>query len=231
MQSNYPVHLHINRGFRWRKSEDDTWSCALHGRIISLRQDATHLHYKAVFPGDAQALLTPSSSASKSTVASSPEDDDTDALVHHYLNLSPNLTELYEQWSRADANFRKRAPKFTGVRILRQDAWEALIGFICSSNNNIIRISQMVRRAADTEFCMGLTQVMICRWRNYACTMDLKLATSAQEHSMICLRLLRLRLLGLKLISDCSVLVTEQSTCIGQQSWWQTSMTLAGWTV
>ncbi|CAF9910745.1 8-oxoguanine glycosylase ogg1 [Imshaugia aleurites] len=138
--------LRCGQSFRWRKSEDDTWSCALHGRIISLRQDATHLHYKAVFPGDAQALLTPSSSASKSTVASSPEDDDTDALVHHYLNLSPNLTELYEQWSRADANFRKRAPKFTGVRILRQDAWEALIGFICSSNNNIIRISQMMEK-------------------------------------------------------------------------------------
>ena len=33
---------------------------------------------------------------------------------------------------------------FAGVRILRQDAWEALVGFICSSNNNIARISQMV---------------------------------------------------------------------------------------
>jgi N-glycosylase/DNA lyase len=30
------------------------------------------------------------------------------------------------------------------VRILQQDAWEALVGFICSSNNNISRISQMV---------------------------------------------------------------------------------------
>jgi N-glycosylase/DNA lyase len=33
------------------------------------------------------------------------------------------------------------------VRILRQDPWEALVGFICSSNNNIARISQMVRPA------------------------------------------------------------------------------------
>lgn len=54
------------------------------------------------------------------------------------------MTDLYEQWSLADSNFKKRAPKFTGVRILKQDAWEALLGFICSSNNNIIRISQMV---------------------------------------------------------------------------------------
>lgn len=30
--------------------------------------------------------------------------------------------------------------------MLRQDAWEALIGFICSSNNNIARISQMAAK-------------------------------------------------------------------------------------
>lgn len=76
------------------------------------------------------------------------EEDNTEALVHHYLNLSPNLTELYEQWSEADANFKKKAARFAGVRVLRQDAWEALVGFICSSNNNIIRISQMVRSMA-----------------------------------------------------------------------------------
>ncbi|KAI4086794.1 MAG: hypothetical protein LQ344_007270 [Seirophora lacunosa] len=74
------------------------------------------------------------------------EDDDTEALVHHYLNLGPNLTELYEQWSSADANFKQKAPRFAGVRVLRQDSWEALVGFICSSNNNIIRISQMMEK-------------------------------------------------------------------------------------
>jgi N-glycosylase/DNA lyase len=74
------------------------------------------------------------------------EGDDTLKLLEHYLNLKPNLTALYEHWSASDANFKKKAPKFTGVRILRQDAWEALIGFICSSNNNISRIMQMVEK-------------------------------------------------------------------------------------
>lgn len=72
------------------------------------------------------------------------EDEQTEDLLKYYLNLSPDLTALYEQWSSVDSNFKKRAPKFTGVRILKQDAWEALVGFICSSNNNIVRISQMV---------------------------------------------------------------------------------------
>ena len=114
---------------------------ALHGRILSLRQDAEHLHYRATYPSITTTLPTPPPSNAPSVA---PEGDDTLALVKHYFNLTPNLGQLYEQWAASDANFRKRAPKFTGIRILRQDAWEALIGFICSSNNNISRISGMV---------------------------------------------------------------------------------------
>ncbi|EHL03639.1 putative N-glycosylase/DNA lyase [Glarea lozoyensis 74030] len=55
------------------------------------------------------------------------DEDDTERLLKHYLNLEPNLTALYEYWSSVDPNFKKRAPKFTGVRILKQDAWEALM--------------------------------------------------------------------------------------------------------
>ncbi|KAF2088246.1 hypothetical protein K490DRAFT_40434 [Saccharata proteae CBS 121410] len=136
--------LRCGQSFRWRKSANDEWSCALHGRILSLRQDSEFLHYRAIFPSSTESLLTPP----PSTVATpAPTDEeDTLALVKHYFNLTPNLAQLYEQWSSADANFKKRAPKFTGVRILKQDAWEALVGFICSSNNNIARISQMVEK-------------------------------------------------------------------------------------
>jgi N-glycosylase/DNA lyase len=117
---------------------------ALHGRILSLRQDSSHLYYRSTFPSTVEAPLTPPSSIPPSTIDEPIEHDNTETLVKHYLNLEPNLCALYSQWSGADANFRKKAPRFTGVRILRQDAWEALIGFICSSNNNILRISQMV---------------------------------------------------------------------------------------
>ena len=125
---------------RWRKSEDDVWSCAMHGRILSLRQDAEALHYCAIFPSK-PALPTPPASTAPSVAA---DENDTLAFLNHYFNLTPNLGQLYEQWAASDANFKRRAPKFTGIRILRQDAWEALIGFICSSNNNISRISGMV---------------------------------------------------------------------------------------
>ncbi|KAI9770312.1 MAG: 8-oxoguanine glycosylase ogg1 [Geoglossum simile] len=118
-------------------------SCALHGRILSLRQDPTHLYYRAIFPVLAVPPKDPSPVSPP--LIDSFVGDDTEDLIRRYFNLAPDLTELYQQWSSADSNFKRKAPKFTGVRILRQDAWEALVGFICSSNNNITRISQMVK--------------------------------------------------------------------------------------
>lgn len=140
--------LRSGQSFRWKKL-DDEWICALHGRILSLKQDAKHLHYRATWPTFQGPLLTPPRSATPSTIGSEDgaeeEEDDTEALLREYFNLDVNLSALYEQWSQADTNFKQRAPQFTGVRMLRQDAWEALVGFICSSCNNIPRIMQMVR--------------------------------------------------------------------------------------
>ena len=116
---------------------------ALRGRIVQLSQDATHVSYRSIWPETSNAPPTPPAS-NPASVSAEDEKDDTTELIEYYLNLGPNLSALYAQWSAADSNFKKKAPKFTGIRILRQHAWEALIGFICSSNNNIIRISQMV---------------------------------------------------------------------------------------
>lgn len=70
--------------------------------------------------------------------------DDTEDLLRDYFNLSVNLESLYKHWSSVDPNFLKKSAAFSGIRILRQDPWENVVSFICSSNNNISRISQMV---------------------------------------------------------------------------------------
>lgn len=113
-----------------------------------MRQDPQFLHYRAIFPSQ-KAPPTPLSSVSLDCDNGYKAEDEILALVKHYFNLDTNLGHLYDQWASADANFKKKAPKFTGIRILRQDAWEALIGFICSSNNNIARISQMVEKLCN----------------------------------------------------------------------------------
>ena|SRR2546421_7851153 len=75
--------------------------------------------------------------------------DETHRLLHSYLSLDVSLPELYAHWSDVDPHFKNTALRFAGVRILRQDPWECLVGFICSSNNNIARITQMVLLPCD----------------------------------------------------------------------------------
>ncbi|OIW35640.1 DNA glycosylase [Coniochaeta ligniaria NRRL 30616] len=141
--------LRCGQAFRWRKI-DDEWHCTLQGRILSLKQDPTHLHYRATWPKQTAPLSPPPSTlpspSPHQSLAPSTDQDDTLDLIKTYFNLHISLTTLYTSWSASDPNFARRAPSFTGIRILNQDAWEALVAFICSSNNNISRISQMAHK-------------------------------------------------------------------------------------
>ncbi|KAI1488706.1 N-glycosylase/DNA lyase [Biscogniauxia mediterranea] len=130
--------LRCGQSFRWRHINDE-WNCVLHGRLLSLKQDKDYLHYRVTWPASLKG-------SPKKNDAESRDLDDTEDLIKHYFSLKHDLKALYDQWSESDPNFRQKAPKFTGIRILSQDAWEALISFICSSNNNISRISQMVHK-------------------------------------------------------------------------------------
>lgn len=131
--------LRCGQSFRWQKINDE-WNCVLHGRLVSLKQDQSFLHYKVTWRGSAASLPRDRDGVIIQ------QGDDTEALLRHYFSLKYDLTALYNQWSESDPNFKKKAPKFTGIRILSQDAWETLIAFICSSNNHISRISQMVHK-------------------------------------------------------------------------------------
>lgn len=126
--------LKCGQSFRWTSAQDENdhtvWACALKGRLVRLRQSPSAIHYQSIYPH--------------------PSQDDTAELLHSYLNLNVDLGALYEQWSRADPNFKSKSLRFAGIRILNQDPFENLLSFICSSNNNIVRIAQMVEKLCIT---------------------------------------------------------------------------------
>lgn len=64
--------------------------------------------------------------------------------IVEYFQLEVGLPDLYEEWSGACPRLSQIAECIPGVRIIRQDPWECLISFICSSNNNIPRITKML---------------------------------------------------------------------------------------
>ena len=62
-----------------------------------------------------------------------------------YLQLSHDMAALADEWSnKGDTRVRVIWDHLPGLRILRQDVVECLFSFICSSNNNIKRITQIL---------------------------------------------------------------------------------------
>eukprot|EP00095_Tigriopus_kingsejongensis_P004297 maker-scaffold722_size106786-snap-gene-0.33 protein:Tk04297 transcript:maker-scaffold722_size106786-snap-gene-0.33-mRNA-1 annotation:"8-oxoguanine dna glycosylase" len=120
------IVLKCGQSFRWKNSSEnsDHWIGVLKGRVWLLSQDDSHLMYKT-FPK-----------------AESPSD--LDGAIQDYFQLKVDLAPLYEMWAEHDPVFKEIATSFSGVRMLRQDPVENLFAFICSSNNNIQRISSMV---------------------------------------------------------------------------------------
>ncbi|RDX56521.1 DNA glycosylase [Lentinus brumalis] len=109
----------------------------LRDRVVCLRQSMDTLFYRAVFPptvsGDHQE-----------------REAETLAWIRDYFQLDVDLVDLYRQWSLADPVFHRVRDRFEGIRMLRQDPFENLISFICSSNNNIARITKMVKSLCFT---------------------------------------------------------------------------------
>ncbi|GBB87120.1 hypothetical protein RclHR1_13570010 [Rhizophagus clarus] len=124
--------LKCGQSFRWKISGKNEWSCAFKGRLITLKQTPSDIEYRTYF---------------NSKVLSPHELDKLHEFLTDYFQLNTvNLSEYYTKWCKADKHFANIAQKFKGIRILRQDPIENLICFICSTNNNINRITQMIEK-------------------------------------------------------------------------------------
>lgn len=103
-------------------------------RVVCLRQSSEHLFYRSMFPSPAP-----------SDTALALKDAETLLWLRDYFQLDVDLGKLYHEWAQRDEVFMRLQDRFSGIRILRQDPWENLVSFICSSNNNIGRITKMVQ--------------------------------------------------------------------------------------
>lgn len=65
------------------------------------------------------------------------------------------LNDIWSEFKACDERFAELAVYLEGARVLRQDPLECLIQFICSSNNNIQRITKMVDFISSKGRCLG----------------------------------------------------------------------------
>lgn len=74
---------------------------------------------------------------------------DLDAVLTNYFRVALDLRPIVAGFCDADPHFNHVFPFLKGARLLRQSPVENLFSFICSSNNNIKRITGMVNHLAE----------------------------------------------------------------------------------
>lgn len=116
--------LYSGQAFRWRRQGE--WSVGVvFGNIVKVRQVSEGIEFTCG-PGDEKTMAP---------------------LLRDYLGMNTNLDLIYRAIS-VDDRIRGAISTYRGMRILRQDPWECLIGFIISSYSNIARISRHVEDLA-----------------------------------------------------------------------------------
>lgn len=119
-----PLTFPTGQTFRWRETGPLQYTGVVGSHLVSL---------KHVENGDVSFCLRHTDS----------ESDARTALLD-FLNAGVSLTDMWKAFSDSDARFAELARHLSGARVLRQDPLECLIQFLCSSNNNIQRITKMV---------------------------------------------------------------------------------------
>ena len=76
------------------------------------------------------------------------EGDVDPAALRRYLDLDRDYAAVAREFEDIPAA-RQAMGLFPGLRVLNQPAWEALVGFILSANNNVTRIRTLVRALCE----------------------------------------------------------------------------------
>ena len=111
--------------FRWRQLNDGWYSGVLKGNIVHVRQSDGALEYRAHI--------------------------NLDALLTSYFRLDEDMDAIYAALSSLDPHIDSLIKAYPRLRLLRQpDPWECTVAYICSANNSVRRISEIVENIART---------------------------------------------------------------------------------
>ena len=109
---DFNLEYTLSCGQLFRASRVEDWYyVSVRDRIFSIRQSANHLEFQGV----------------------------DEKFLAHYFALDEPYPKILKQIEK-DPHIRKAIKKYHGLRIVRQDPWECLISFLCSSAANIPKI-------------------------------------------------------------------------------------------
>ena len=109
--------------FRWFCKQDGWYSGVLAGNLLHVRQVHGGLEYRA--------------------------GNDLANLLRRYFRLDDDLDSARAELAIVDVRIGELVGKHRYLRVLRQpDPWECMVAYICSANNNVARIREIVETIA-----------------------------------------------------------------------------------
>ena len=112
--------LESGQAFRWRR-DGAVYRGVVFGNVVQVGMASGGIEFSAA-PDDERDLAP---------------------LLRDYMGLGTDLTAVYRAIS-VDRRVAASIGRYPGMRLLRQDPWECLVCFICSSASNIPRITRNV---------------------------------------------------------------------------------------
>jgi len=119
--------LDCGQCFRWEKLGEKCYSGVAFGKELTLAQQEDRLIFQDTTLADFQGLW------------------------HGYFDFERDYGEI-KSLLRTDPAMNRAVQFCPGMRVVRQEPWEALCSFIISQNNNIPRIKGIVKRLCE---CFG----------------------------------------------------------------------------
>lgn len=116
--------LDCGQAFRWQKSENNKWRGIAYGRYLEIQQQ------------------------NNTVTLFNTTEDDFNNIWRKYFDLDRDYGKIIKNISGNDV-LKSAAEYGKGIRVLRQEPWEALCSFIISQNNNIPRIKGIVDRLCE----------------------------------------------------------------------------------
>ncbi|HEY9207209.1 MAG TPA: DNA glycosylase [Candidatus Methanoperedens sp.] len=115
--------LSCGQVFRWEMK--DWWTGVVNGAVIRARQEGNELIIDSFL--DRKFILD-------------------------FFRLDDDMERIYSEINK-DELMDSLIQKFRGLRLIRQEPWECLVSYICSSNNTIRNITNSIRRMSE---CFGM---------------------------------------------------------------------------
>ena len=116
--------LDCGQAFRWSEDGNGVWRGMAGGRYIELYKSGNDI------------------------VIENKSEKDFKSFWAEYFDIDRDYSAIIEGFG-ANETLKKAAAAASGIRILKQEPWEALCSFIISQNNNIPRIKGIIERLCE----------------------------------------------------------------------------------